>query len=208
MNFNERLKIFLGEEEVKPNESGKVNKDPESQVKPEKALEISKDVKTLKQFFTLVNPLRGEVKRSALFRYIKEFRQRGKDVIILKNKNEVGVELCPGLYPFFAVNRTELSAFLASIMEDEGAMKDFANQIETIYTQEETELQPVDYIDFVIKNKISIMTNPAEESFGVDTPSDSVPTNMTPKNQEDLSVKPKEVEDSEGIDKSQEKEEE
>jgi hypothetical protein len=201
MSFEERLKTFLQEkEETKPNEPDKVNKNPESMVQPEKSLTVPEDVKSLRKFFELVNPQRGEVKRCALFRYVKDFRQRGKDVIILKGKST------DELLPFFSVNRNELSAYLASIMDDEAAMKDFASQIETIYTTEETELQPVDYIDFVIKNKISIMSNPAEEAFGVDNPSESIPTNQTPKNQEDLSVKPQEVEDSEGLDKSQPKE--
>jgi hypothetical protein len=181
-----------------------MNKNPESAVNPGESLEIPKEVKTLKQFFTLVNPLSGEVKRSALFRYIKEFRQRGKDVLILKNKNEVGVELCPGLYPFFSVDRGQLSAYLASIMEDDAAMADFAKQIQTVYTQEECEMAPVDYIDFVIKNKISIMSNPADEFIGVEGPSDSVPSITEPKNQEKLATDTQKVEDSEGIDKSKE----
>jgi hypothetical protein len=207
MNFHDRLNAFL-QEKTEPRDHMEMNKNPESAVTPAESLEIPKDVKTLKQFFTLVNPLRGEVKRSALFRYIKEFRQRGKDVLILKNQNEVGVDLCPGLYPFFSVDRGQLSAYLASIMEDESAMSDFAKQIQTVYTQEECEMAPVDYIDFVIKNKISIMSNPADEFIGVEGPSDSIPTNMTPKNQEELSVEPHKVEDSEGLDKHQEKEEE
>jgi len=200
MDFKERLKIFLGEEETKPNDPDKVNKNPESKVEPEKSLKIPDDIKTLKQFFVLVNPIRGEVKRNCLFRYVKDFRRRGKDVIILKGKTKDNV------LPFFSVDRIELSAYLASIMDDEQAMKDFTSQIETIYTTEETELMPVDYVDFVIKNKISIMTNPAVEQFGVDAQSDSVPTNFTPKDQENLSVKPQEVEDSEGEDKSQKEE--
>jgi hypothetical protein len=200
MEFQERLKIFLKEEETKPNEPEKVNKNPEGMVEPEKALTIPEDVKTFQKFLELVNPLRGEVKRCALFKYIKEFRLRGKDVLILKGKTSDNV------LPFFSVNRGELTAYLASIMDDEAAMKDFSDQIQTVYTQEECELAPIDYIDFVIKNKISIMTNPAEESFGVDTPSASIPTNQTPKNQEDLSVKPQAIEDSEGLDKSQKEE--
>ena len=201
-NFNEKLKLFLGEEkdEPKPTEGDNLNKNPESKVKPEKALKISDDTKTLQQFFTLVNPLRGEVKRNCLFRYVKEFRKRGKDVLILKGKSK------DEALPFFSVNRAELTAYLASIMDDEEAMKNFQEQISTVYTSEETELQPIDYIDFVIKNKISIMSNPAIEQFGVDSASESIPTNMTPKNQEDLSVKPQEVEDSEGLDKSQKEE--
>jgi len=202
MNFTEKLKVFLGEAEVKPRDIDQINKNPESAVNPEAALEIPKDVKTFRKFLELVNPLRGEVKRCALFKYIKEFRLRGKDVLILKK--EKGAP--EGILPFYSVNRGELTAFLASIMDDEEAMKDFTSQIETIYTTEETELQPVDYIDFVIKNKISIMTNPADESFGVDTPSSSVPSNTEPKNQAELSVEPHKVEDSEGLDKHQEDE--
>ena len=201
MNFNDKLKNFLEEkEELKPTDPATVNNNPEAKQTPEASLKIPEDVKSLQQFFTLVNPMRGEVKRSALFRYVKEFRQRGKDVLILKGKSS------DKQLPFFAVNRGELTAFLASIMDDGEAMKKFTDQIETIYSQEETELMPQDYIDFLIKNKISIMTNPAEESFGVDSASESIPTNMTPKNQEDLSVDPQKVEDSEGIDKSQKEE--
>jgi hypothetical protein len=202
MDFNERLKKFLEEkeEEMKPNEPDKVNKDPESMVKPEESLKIPENIKSLQQFFTLVNPLRGEVKRCALFKYVKEFRQRGKDVLILKGKTS------DKTMPFFSVNRAELTAFLASIMDDEEAMKKFSDQIETIYTTEETELRPGDYIDFVIKNKISIMSNPAEESFGVESQSDSVPTINTSKNQAELSVDPQKVEDSEGLNKSQKEE--
>lgn len=202
MDFKERLKIFLKEEEVKPTEVKKINDNPEGRVNPEESFTCPEECKSLQQFLTLVNPLRGEVKRCSLFRYIKEFRKRGKDVLILK-----GAKGQPeGILPFFSVNRGELTAFLASIMNDEEAMKDFQNQISTVYTQEECELAPIDYIDFVIKNKISIMTNPAEESFGVDSPSESVPSNTTPKNQEELSVKPQEVADSEGIDHSQKEE--
>jgi hypothetical protein len=199
MNFQERLNKFLSEE-TKPNEPEKVNKNPESMVEPEKSLKVPEEAKSFRKFLELVNPLRGEVKRCALFKYIKEFRLRGKDVLILKGKTSDKV------LPFFSVNRGELTAYLASIMDDEEAMKDFASQIETIYTTEETELQPVDYIDFVIKNKISIMTNAANEAFAVESPSESIPTNQTPKNQEDLSAKPQSIEDSEGLDKSQKEE--
>jgi len=199
MNFQERLNKFLSEE-TKPNEPEKVNKNPESMVEPEKSLKVPEEAKSFRKFLELVNPLRGEVKRCALFKYIKEFRLRGKDVLILKGKTSDKV------LPFFSVNRGELTAYLASIMDDEEAMKDFASQIETIYTTEETELQPVDYIDFVIKNKISIMTNAANEAFAVESPSESIPTNQTPKNQEDLSAKPQTIEDSEGLDKSQKEE--
>jgi hypothetical protein len=202
MNFTEKLKIFLGEAEVAPRDFEKINKDPESAVTPEESLEIPKDTRTFRSFLELVNPLRGEVKRCALFKYIKEFRKRGKDVLILKG--EKGQP--EGILPFFSVNRGELTAYLATIMNDEEALKDFTSQIETIYTTEETELQPVDYIDFVIKNKISIMSNPADESFGVEAQSDSVPTNTTPKNQAELSVDPQKVEDSEGLNKSQKEE--
>jgi len=199
MNFKERLNKFLQEETV-PNDADKVNKNPESMVNPEESLTIPKDVKTFRRFLELVNPLRGEVKRCALFRYIKEFRLRGKDVLILKGKTSDNV------LPFFSVNRGELTAYLASIMDDDAAMKDFSSQIETIYTTEETELQPVDYIDFVIKNKISIMTNPAVEQFGVDSASEGIPSINTPKNQEELSVEPQKVADSEGINHGQKEE--
>lgn len=198
MNFKEKLNLFL--EEIKPRDTDAINKNPESAVNPQPSLKIPDDVKTLQQFFDLVNPLRGEVKRCSLFRYVKEFRKRGKDVLILKGKTSDKV------LPFFSVDRGQLSAYLASIMDDETAMKNFSSQIETIYTTEETELQPVDYIDFVIKNKISIMSNPAEEQFGVDSASADVPSNLEPKNQADLSVKPQAVEDSEGLDKSQKEE--
>lgn len=201
MSFEEKLKAFLQEkEEIKPDDPDKVNKNPESKINPEKSLQIPDDIKTLKQFFVLVNPIRGEVKRNCLFRYVKDFRRRGKDVIILKGKTKENV------LPFFSVDRIELSAYLASIMDDEQAMKDFTSQIESVYVTEEMELQPVDYVDFVIKNKISIMSNPAIEQFGVDAQSKEVPTNLTPKDQKELSVKPQEVEDSEGEDKSQKEE--
>jgi len=204
MDFKEKLRIFLKEEEVKPTEVSKINDNPEGRVNPEESFKCPEDCKSLQQFLTLVNPLRGEVKRCSLFRYVKEFRKRGKDVLILK-----GAKGQPeGVLPFFSVDRGELTAFLASIMNDEEAMKEFTAQIETIYTTEETELQPVDYIDFVIKNKISIMNNPAEESFGVDAPSEGTPSNTTPKNQEELSVEPQKIADSEGIDHSQKEEKE
>lgn len=202
MNFTERLNNFL-QEETKPRDFKEINKNPESAVQPEASLEIPKDIRTLQKFLVLVNPLRGEVKRSALFRYVTEFRKRGKDVLILKGGEKAP---SPGasLLPFFSVDRGQLSAYLASIMDDEEAMKDFTNQIETIYTTEECELQPVDYMDFVIKNKISIMSNPAVEHFGVDAASESIPSINEPKNQEKLETDPQKVEDSEGLDKKAE----
>lgn len=202
MSFIEKLKLFMEDKtEAKLLDIDKLNKNPESKQTPEVSLKIPEDTKTLQQFITLVNPLRGEVKRCALFRYIKEFRQRGKDVLILKGKSTDKV------LPFYSVDRGQLTAFIASIMDDEEAMKTFTSQIQTIYSQEETELQPQDYIDFLIKGKISIMTNPAEESFGVEEVSENIPTNMTPKNQEDLEVQPQKTEDSGGIDKSQKEKE-
>jgi hypothetical protein len=200
MQFTERLKKFLQEEETAPKDFKETNKNPESAVDPEASLEVPKDARTLQQFLTLVNPLRGEVKRSALFRYVSEFRKRGKDVLILK-----GVKGQPAeLLPFFSVDRGQLSAYLASIMDDDEAMKDFTSQIETIYTTEECEMAPVDYMDFVIKNKISIMSNPAVEQFGVDAASESIPSINEPKNQEKLETDPQKVEDSEGLDKKAE----
>ena len=196
MNFNERLSIFL-QEETKPRDIDTLNKNPEASVNPQPSLEIPEDVKTLEKFIVLVNPLRGEVKRCSLFRYVKEFRKRGKDVLILNG----GKGQPNDILPFFSVDRGQLSAYLASIMDDEAGMKDFTSKISTIYTTEETELQPVDYIDFVIKNKISIMSNPAEESFGVEAASANIPSITEPKNQEELSVEPHKIEDSEGINK-------
>lgn len=206
MDFQERLKKYLQEDtntaftKAEPVDPDTINKKPDERVEPEKSLKVPDDVKTLKQFFVLTNPVRGEVRRDALYRYIRDFRQRGRDVIILKGKSS------DKTMPFFAVNRAELSAYLASIMDDDAAMKDFSSQIETIYTTEECELLPVDYIDFVIKQKISIMTNPAVEQFGVDTQSKEIPTNLKPKNQVELSVEPQKIEDSSGLDKSQKEE--
>jgi len=199
MNFTERLNNFL-QEETKPRDFKEINKNPESAVQPEASLEIPKDIRTLQKFLVLVNPLRGEVKRSALFRYVTEFRKRGKDVLILKGDKGQPSDLLP----FFSVDRGQLSAYLASIMDDEEAMKDFSEQISTVYTSEECELQPVDYMDFVIKNKISIMSNPAVEQFGVDAASESIPSINEPKNQEKLETDPQKVEDSEGLDKKAE----
>ena len=203
MNFNDRLNIFL-QEETKPSDIDAINKNPEASVNPQPSLEIPKDVKTLERFIALVNPLRGEVKRCALFRYVKEFRKRGKDVLILNG----GKGQPNDILPFFSVDRGQLSAYLASIMDDEAGMKDFTSKISTIYTTEETELQPIDYIDFVIKNKISIMSNPAEESFGVEAASANIPSITEPKNQEELSVEPHKIEDSEGLNKHVEEDKE
>jgi len=204
MDFKEKLAILLKEEEneqfkeAKPADIDKVNTNPESRVNPEEILDLSLAQKDLRKFIELVNPLRGEIKRNALFKYVREFRRRGKDVLILKG--EKGSDLLP----FYSVDRGQLTSFLATLMDDEEAFKRFKDQLETIYTTEETELMPEDYIDFVINNKISIMSNPGME-FDIEGASKETPTNLTPKNQEDLSVDPQKIEDSEGFNKGQKK---
>jgi len=200
MNFFEKLeklinnKVELTEKEntqfkeAEPvKDLDKVNKDPESRIEIDKKYEIPKEVKDFKDFLNKVNPIWGEVKRCSLFNYVKDFRKRGKDTIIMKG--EKGGEVMP----FCAVDRGELVSYTQGIMYDEEAYNKFKNDISTIYVIEEMEMLPDDYIDFLINGKISLMNNPGNE-FEIEGQSDHIPTINTPKNQEELSIDTKQIE--------------
>jgi hypothetical protein len=169
--FAERLKTYLKEEEksgsnfkdATPSDFKAINKDPESRtIKKDEAKEV--DTKTLDAFLTLVNPTKGQMKKNCIFKYVNEFRKRNRDILIITSKDEKAESI-----DFYAVDRENFASFIATIMEDEEALKALKAQIKSVYTVEQTELALEDYIDMVIKGKISIITNPGEE-FDVEAP--------------------------------------
>lgn len=149
-NFKEKLDNFL-----KENKEGVIDNKNEKPVK-----KMIDDKEVIKEFIKYVNPVRGEIKKNSLFRYIVEFRKRNRDIIILKGDKNSEV------YPFYAVDREKFTAFISTIIDEEEKIKEFSEEVQSIYLpNEETELNSLeDYIDFAIKNNITIVSNPASES--------------------------------------------
>lgn len=193
ISFDEKLKNLLTEKEntqfkdAEPTDIEKLNKDPESKQKPDEKFELPKEAQYFNDFIKFVNPVHGDVKKCALFKYVKYFRQRGKDIIICNGEKNSEVD------PFYAVDRGQLTAYLQTIMDDKEKFDDFKSKIKTIYTIEQTELMPVDYIDFTINNKITIHNNPATE-LTIDGQSKLIPNIMEPKNQDEMKVDLEKVE--------------
>jgi hypothetical protein len=173
LSFKEKLQRFLKEDEnfdkATPTPIEKLNDEPEKRTEPEEKPKME-NIENLNHFLDLANPVSGSIKCGSLFQYVKEFRRRNKDILIMKGKD------ASEAIPFYGVDRGDFTAYLASVLDNEEALKDIKTRIEKVYTTEQSELAMDDYID-MLKGKITIHNNPGTK-MEVEGPSKDIPGNV------------------------------
>ena len=116
-------------------------------------------------FTYLVNPISGTLNDDNLFMYVKQFTDRGKDIIILKSDSKDK--------PFFAFDRGEFASYLASSKttdDFEDLMKDMKKKVEWVYTEDNKKELFDSYVEDCINSLISITINDPEKVYPTNNP--------------------------------------